>query len=64
METRGGSGVTMKMVLIRPGKFMMGEEKDQHEVTLSKPFCMGVTEVTQAQYEAIRRKAEQSQGVG
>jgi formylglycine-generating enzyme required for sulfatase activity len=48
-----GGGVTMKMVLIHPGKFMMGEEKDQHEVTITKPFYMGVTEVTQAQYEAI-----------
>jgi formylglycine-generating enzyme required for sulfatase activity len=48
-----GGGVTMKMVLIRPGKFMMGEEKNQHEVTISKPFYMGVTEVTQAQYEAV-----------
>jgi formylglycine-generating enzyme required for sulfatase activity len=47
-----GGGVTMKLVLIHPGKFMMGEE-EQHEVTLSKPFYMGVTEVTQAQYEAI-----------
>jgi formylglycine-generating enzyme required for sulfatase activity len=53
-----GGGVTMKMVLIRPGKFMMGEGTEpphgpQHEVTLSKPFYMGVTEVTQAQYEAV-----------
>ena len=48
-----GGGATMKMVLIRPGKFMMGDGKDQHEVTISKPFYMGVTEVTQAQYEAV-----------
>jgi formylglycine-generating enzyme required for sulfatase activity len=48
-----GKGVTMKLVRIRPGKFMMGEGKDLHEVTLSKPFYMGVTEVTQAQYEAV-----------
>ena len=48
-----GSAVTMKMVLIPAGKFMMGEEKDQHEVTISKPFYVGVTEVTQAQYEAV-----------
>ncbi|MBE3098690.1 MAG: formylglycine-generating enzyme family protein [Planctomycetes bacterium] len=43
----------MKLVLIPAGKFMMGEGKDQHEVTISKPFYMGVTEVTQAQYEAV-----------
>ena len=58
-----GGGVTMKLVLIRPGKFMMGspdseqvrskDEGPQHEVTISKPFYMGVTEVTQAQYEAV-----------
>jgi formylglycine-generating enzyme required for sulfatase activity len=58
-----GGGVTMKMVLIRPGKFMMGSpdseqgrggnEGPQHEVVISKPFYMGVTEVTQAQYEAV-----------
>jgi formylglycine-generating enzyme required for sulfatase activity len=49
-----GGGVTMKLVLIRPGKFIMvGAGTHQHEVTLSKPFYMGVTEVTQAQYEAV-----------
>jgi formylglycine-generating enzyme required for sulfatase activity len=48
-----GGGVTMKMVLIPAGKFMMGGGKDQHEVTISKPFYMGVYEVTQAQYEAV-----------
>jgi formylglycine-generating enzyme required for sulfatase activity len=58
-----GKGVTMKLVLIRPGKFMMGspdsepgrasDEGPQHEVTISKPLYMGATEVTQAQYEAV-----------
>jgi formylglycine-generating enzyme required for sulfatase activity len=48
-----GKGVTMKLVRIRPGKFMMGEEKDPHEVTISKPFYLGVTVLTQAQYEAV-----------
>jgi len=58
-----GKGVTMKLVLIRPGKFMMGspdseqgrqgDEGPQHEVVITKPFYMGVTEVTQAQYEAV-----------
>jgi len=60
-----GGGVTMKMILIRPGKFMMGspvteidrfDNEVQHEVTISKPFYMGVTEVTQAQYEAVMGK--------
>jgi len=58
-----GKGVTMKLVLIPSGKFIMGSpdsEKDrradegpQHEVTISKPFYMGVFEVTQEQYEQI-----------
>ena len=49
-----GGGVKMKMILIRPGKFVMGDRiEGRHEVTLSKPFYMGVTEVTQAQYQAI-----------
>jgi formylglycine-generating enzyme required for sulfatase activity len=58
-----GKGVLMKLVLIRPGKFMMGspdseeghkaDEGPQHQVTISKPFYMGVTEVTQAQFEAV-----------
>jgi len=48
-----GGGVTMKLALIPAGKFTMGEGSDQHEVTLSKPFYMGVMEVTQAQYQAI-----------
>jgi len=58
-----GGGVTVKLALIPAGKFMMGSpdsekgrvvnEGPQHEVTISKPFYMGVTEVTQAQYEAV-----------
>ena len=58
-----GGGITMKLVLIPAGKFMMGSpdseqgrnksEGPQHEVVISKPFYMGVTEVTQAQYEAV-----------
>jgi formylglycine-generating enzyme required for sulfatase activity len=48
-----GGGVTMKMAPIRAGKFMMGGGMFQREVTLSKPFYMGVYEVTQAQYEAV-----------
>jgi formylglycine-generating enzyme required for sulfatase activity len=58
-----GGGVTLALTLIPAGKFMMGSpdsekgrnenEGPRHEVTLSKPFYMGVTEVTQAQYEAV-----------
>ena len=57
-----GGGVTVKLVLIPAGKFVMGspdsekgrvKNESPHEVSLSKPFYMGVTEVTQAQYQAI-----------
>jgi formylglycine-generating enzyme required for sulfatase activity len=58
-----GNNVKMRLVLIPAGKFMMGSpateagrsgnEGPQHEVTISKPFYMGVFEVTQEQYEQV-----------
>ncbi len=58
-----GGGVTLPLTLVPAGKFVMGspdseqgrmpDEGPQHEATISKPFYMGVTEVTQAQYEAV-----------
>jgi formylglycine-generating enzyme required for sulfatase activity len=55
--------VSLKLVKIPSGKFMMGVPKDapnrdkqdldEGEVTFAKDFWMGVTEVTQAQYEAV-----------
>jgi formylglycine-generating enzyme required for sulfatase activity len=68
-----GKGVSMKLVLIPAGKFMMGnhetpaetvkkvgglernlvDEYPAHEVTISKPFYMGIYEVTQAQWKAV-----------
>ena len=58
-----GDNITMKLVLIPAGKFLMGSPDDeidrfkdegpQHEVTISKPFYMGVYEVTQEQYEQV-----------
>ena len=59
------NSIGMKLVLIPKGTFMMGspeseEDRDtdelQHEVTLSKDFYLGVTEVTQAQYEKVMGK--------
>ena len=55
-------GVSLEMVLIPAGKFMMGspasekgrsDNETQHEVTLTKPFYMGKYEVTQEQWEAV-----------
>jgi formylglycine-generating enzyme required for sulfatase activity len=68
-----GKGVTMKLVLIPAGKFMMGSklspaedvsrygadepyfalEHPRHQVTISKPFYIGVYEVTQPQFTAV-----------
>lgn len=57
-----GNRVPLKLVLIPAGSFMMGsptlEQENrpsfkgeaQHEVTISKPFYIGVTHVTVAQY--------------
>lgn len=58
-----GQDVKMEFVLIPAGDFMMGslstesghrrDEGPSHKVTLTKPFYMGVYEVTQRQYEVI-----------
>jgi len=56
-------GVTMKLVRIESGKFLMGSPKSeigrdegegpQRLVTIGKPFYMGVTEVTQSQWKSV-----------
>lgn len=57
-----GGGVTMEMLPIPAGRFMMGSndsdsgEKPVHQVTISTPFWMGKTEVTQAQYQQVLGK--------
>ncbi len=53
----------IEMLLVPPGKFIMGaspgdteatdEEKPAHEVTLTKPFYLGRTEITQAQWSKV-----------
>jgi len=59
-----GNGLRMKLALIPDGKFLMGnldskKERDtenegpQHEVAITKPFWMGLYEVTQEQYQAV-----------
>ncbi len=61
-----GAGVTnsfgMKFNLIPAGRFLMGsnvetltrpDELPYHEVRISKPFWMGLTEVTQGQWTAV-----------
>ena len=52
-------GAVMEMVWCPPGTFMMGHPEDEdsgvtlHEVTLTKGFWMGKTEVTQAQWKSV-----------
>jgi formylglycine-generating enzyme required for sulfatase activity len=59
------NSIGMKLTLIPAGKFLMGspaaeKERDpeelQHEVAITKPFYMGVFEVTQGQYEKLMGK--------
>ena len=52
-----GDGVTMDFVLIPAGEFMMGspsgEAERLHRVTLTRPYYLAATEVTQAQWRAV-----------
>jgi len=52
------NSIGMKFVRIEPGAFLMGQgqggdwdERPVHKVTITKPFYMAVTEVTNAQFE-------------
>jgi formylglycine-generating enzyme required for sulfatase activity len=54
-----GGGVTLALTLVPAGQFVMGtppgeanrsDDETQHEVTISKPFYMGVYEVTRGQF--------------
>jgi formylglycine-generating enzyme required for sulfatase activity len=57
------NSVGMKLVLIPAGEFWMGspdsdqyakdDEKPQHQVRITRPFYLGVTEVTQGQYRSV-----------
>jgi formylglycine-generating enzyme required for sulfatase activity len=56
-----GSGVTLDFVLIPAGSFAMGsdetagsdDESPRHRVTISRPYYLGRTEVTQEQWSAL-----------
>jgi len=59
-------GVEMVFRRIPPGQFLMGSPKDeqdresvegpQHQVTVTRPFYMGIHEVTHAQWKAVTGK--------
>jgi formylglycine-generating enzyme required for sulfatase activity len=53
-----GSGIRMEFVLIKRGKFLMGDPKGSqdekvHEVVIEKDFWMQTTELTQAQWTIV-----------
>jgi formylglycine-generating enzyme required for sulfatase activity len=61
------AGVSLTLAEIPAGRFMMGSTVDdpnrqrapdetQHEVVIARRFYIGVTEVTQEQYESVMRK--------
>lgn len=60
------NSIGMKLKLIPAGEFLMGapksdgdandSEKPQHKVRITKSFYLGVTEVTQAEYEKVMGK--------
>jgi formylglycine-generating enzyme required for sulfatase activity len=53
------AGTKLRLVLIPPGEFTMGDdngapdEKPAHPVRITRPFYLGIHQVTQAQYEAV-----------
>lgn len=59
----GTGGAALKLVLIPPGEFLMGSPADgwafhpdegpRHKVRITKPFYMGIHEVTRAQYASL-----------
>ena len=55
------NSIGMEFRLIQAGSFMMGSENGRmweapvHKVTITKPFYIGIYEVTQSQYKAIMR---------
>jgi formylglycine-generating enzyme required for sulfatase activity len=61
-----GRGVSMRLVQIPPGRFALGSGDDEkgrranegprREVTITRPFFLGVFEVTQEQYEQVMGK--------
>lgn len=57
-----GNGVSIKLIELRPGTFAMGSpagerqrktNETRHDVTLTKPFFLGQTEITQGQWQAV-----------
>jgi formylglycine-generating enzyme required for sulfatase activity len=65
VRVKARNSIGMDLMLIPPGEFLMGSpafeegrqgDETQHKVTLTKPFFMGITEVTQLQFFRVLRK--------
>ncbi|MCU0983093.1 MAG: formylglycine-generating enzyme family protein, partial [Pirellulaceae bacterium] len=62
------NSIGLKLVRIQPGSFVMGssdgdwDERPVHEVTISRSFWMGATEVTNVQYEQFDPQHKQLRG--
>lgn len=71
-KTVTANGVTFKMKLVKAGTFMMGatseqtgaydDEKPAHQVTITKDYYLGETEVTQALWYAVMGQKPTSDG--
>ena len=70
MHHNGNSSALIDLVEIPAGSYCMGsegkgenmDEAPVHKVNISKPFRMGATEVTNAQYEQFRPEHKQLRG--
>lgn len=64
--TGNGKTITFKMIKVKAGSFQMGgtesDEKPVHNVTISKDYYMGETEVTQGLWYAIMGQSPTSDG--
>ena len=47
------NSIGMKMKLIPAGEFMMGDGSYKHKVKLTKPFYIGIYQVTQKEWQAV-----------
>ena len=52
-EIQKGVAIEMELIEIPAGTFTMGGDGDQVTVTLTKPFSLGKTEVTQGQWKSV-----------
>lgn len=62
-ECPSPTDLSMAFVKIEPGAFLMGKQRG-HEVTLTRPFCLGRFEVTQGQWRRIMKRSVRRKQAG